>query len=136
MERIIFEREPGSDTYELRIGALPAAAGVLSTPSAREIARAVSAMGGDWFMRFVAHLAKESPNRAFEVAAVANRADLDQDALEFGINPSDSASLLELRNAIDDSLGWFDDEDKESGDYAWRVRQVGQMVRDLKSVLR
>ncbi len=148
MERIIFEREPGGDAFELRAGALPAAAGVLGTPSPREVARAISSMGGDWFLRFLTHLAKESPNRAYQVAEVTEVAGLlpHRSAMDdvrggdidpgFGVDQADSGLLLELRNAIDEHLGWFCEEDKERGDYTWRVRQVGRALQEIKGALR
>jgi hypothetical protein len=47
----------------------------------------------------------------------------------FGVDPKDSAALLELRAAIDDHLGWRNEKEEHAGDYVARVKQVGGECR-------
>lgn len=53
----------------------------------------------------------------------------------FGVDPNDSAALLELRCAIDDYLGWSSKKDQETGDYVERIREVGRLIRRLRGEL-
>lgn len=46
----------------------------------------------------------------------------------FGVDPRDSASLLELRAAIDDHLGWRSEESERNADYVERVKEVGLIL--------
>jgi hypothetical protein len=47
----------------------------------------------------------------------------------FGVDPKDSAALLELRAAIDEHLGWRKQKEEDAGDYVARVKQVAKMMR-------
>src|SRR5688500_13605934 len=49
----------------------------------------------------------------------------------FGVDPKDSSALLELRQAVDDALGWENLEQDEAADYPARVRQVGRASKRL-----
>jgi hypothetical protein len=50
----------------------------------------------------------------------------------FGVDPKDSVALLELRQAVDDYLGWETLEQEEAADYAARVRQVGKHLEHYR----
>jgi hypothetical protein len=43
----------------------------------------------------------------------------------------DSDRLLELRNAIDERIGWRNDDDEEAGDYLGRLKQVAEELDAL-----
>jgi hypothetical protein len=45
----------------------------------------------------------------------------------FGVDPKDSVALLELRQAVDDALGWETLEQEEAADYPARVRQFAYL---------
>ena len=51
---------------------------------------------------------------------------------DFGVDPRDSESLLALRQAIDDHLGWENKAEEDNGDYLTRIRQVGELLRKEK----
>ncbi len=51
---------------------------------------------------------------------------------DFGVDPRDSESLLALRDAIDDHLGWENQAEEDNGDYLTRIRQVGELLRKPK----
>lgn len=52
----------------------------------------------------------------------------------FGVSPQDSSSLLEIRQAIDDHLGWRDEESEIAAAYVVRVQQVGAELRGLREL--
>jgi hypothetical protein len=54
----------------------------------------------------------------------------------FGLDPRDSAALLELREAVDQYLGWENLQQEEAANYPARVIQVGERIRELKNQLR
>lgn len=46
----------------------------------------------------------------------------------FGVDPKDSAALLELREAIDAHLGWSDQTAERAADYVGRIKEVGALI--------
>ncbi len=56
-----------------------------------------------------------------------------EDPVSFGVDPADSASLLALRQAVDDHLGWATLESEEAADYPARVHEVGAELATLRS---
>lgn len=121
---------------ELRIAKTEAAKLWGDTPVARDLAAALALVPNKWFESFLAELGKLSPNRAFSVAHVAERAQLNPELTEpggFGVDPKDPERLLELRQAIDSYLGWKSQEDEEHGDYVFRIREIGDMLWNVKA---
>lgn len=70
------------------------------------------------------------------------RSEIIKQALDLGdlggfeTDPRDSASLEELRSAIDDALGWENEADEEAGDYVRRVREVGVALDTARELAR
>lgn len=55
---------------------------------------------------------------------------------EFDLNapdPEDTARLFELRDIIDD-IGWRDEEQERGGDYAARLKEVAEELRQLRTL--
>ncbi len=52
----------------------------------------------------------------------------------FGVDPNDSARLLELRQVID-AIGWRNKVDEEGGDYLGRLRQIREELAQQDAVL-
>src|SRR5882724_37668 len=69
---------------------------------------------------------------AIEILYAADEADGDELLGDFGHDASDSRRLGELYMLIDDELGWEDDEQEIDGDYAERIRQVGQILKQRR----
>lgn len=79
---------------------------------------------------------RSAAEKAVEAALDAARGPvIDADVDFFGVDREDSARLLELRQVIDDALGWETVEEEEAGDYVARVRQVGAKLRALVAAL-
>lgn len=53
----------------------------------------------------------------------------------FETDPRDSAALLELRQVIDDELGWESEEQEEEADYVGRVREVAKRWKEAEDAV-
>lgn len=73
---------------------------------------------------------------AVEVLFAADEAEGNETLGAFGYDADDSKRLGELRMLIDEELGWEDDEQECDGDYAARVRQVGEILRRKPRLVR
>lgn len=102
------------------------AARAVATPLPRDIATALAYVSDEWFEKFMREFRKRSFGRAIAIArATESAADVvggDADP-GFGVDPQDSARLLELRQAID-AIGWNTPEEEERGDYLARLHQI------------
>lgn len=59
-------------------------------------------------------------------------AELQESAVDYDIEDSDR--LRELRNAIDERIGWRNQEEEDGGDYLERIRQMGQLLNELEDL--
>lgn len=71
----------------------------------------------------------EEPTPGAERWNAIRRLDLDQ----LDTDPDDSRQLRELRQAIEQHLGWWDPESEEQGDYIARIVEVGRKLGPFKS---
>lgn len=98
----------------------------VATPIPRDIATALAYVSDEWFGEFMREFRKRSFARAVDMARVSDTAadvvGCDADP-GFGVDPQDSARLLELRQAID-AIGWNTHEEEERGDYLARLHQI------------
>lgn len=114
---------------------------VVAIPRPKDLALALAGTTDEWFATFLAHLHLGWPNRALAVARAAEQMGLQHLASDpvaadiaggdcdpgFGVSPEDSASLLQLRQAID-AVGWNTTEEEERGDYVARVHQLREEI--------
>ena len=66
---------------------------------------------------------------AVEVLFAADEAEDNEILGAFGYEADDSKSLGELYMLIDEEIGWDSDEQECDGDYAARIKQVGEILR-------
>jgi hypothetical protein len=52
---------------------------------------------------------------------------------EFGVDPEDSARLLELRDAID-AIGWRNKNEEDNGDYVKRLDQIREELSEVDTL--
>ncbi len=71
----------------------------------------------------------EARAHAIEVLYAADEAEGNEVLGAFGYDADDSKHLGELRMLIDEEIGWENDEQEIDGDYAARLRQVGEILR-------
>lgn len=74
----------------------------------------------------------EARAHAVEVLFAADEAEGNEVLGAFGYDADDSKELGELRMLIDEAIGWEDDEQECDGDYAARIKQVGEILRQQK----
>jgi hypothetical protein len=106
-----------------------------AVPREIDVAMVLAHVSNEWFDRFMAALQTVSVKRALLVSRVTERVELAPSAAAiadvaggdvdpgFGVDPQDSARLLELRQAID-SIGWKSPADEEKGDYLARLHEI------------
>jgi hypothetical protein len=79
----------------------------------------------------------EARDLAMDLLYAADGAeDVDSDMTMFGYEATDSRDLAALRAAIDNDLGWEDDEQEIDADYLIRVQQVGKILRQRLVLVR
>jgi len=103
---------------------------ITNTPTPRDVALAIGASSDAWFMDFVTELKRCDIRVAAARAFGSFPAPHDP---EFGVDPEDSAHLLELRDTIDRYFGWKSQEDEDVGDYVFRIREIGDMLWNCKA---
>jgi hypothetical protein len=98
----------------------------VAAPRPEDVARAIADTSDSWFLDFVVVLRHIDAR----VVAAALFKPLPPHDPDFGVDPEDSARLLELRDAIDTHLGWKNRADEEAGDYVARVKEFGELHTD------
>jgi len=112
-------------------------------PAPGDIADAILNSSDDWWVEFLRYIRNKNDARHRALLQTLVPSPIDRSTLadvaggdvdpSFGVDPGDSARLLELRQAIDSYLGWKSKDDEEHGDYVFRIREIGDMLWNCKS---